>query len=157
MLSAACGAMLVLTCRQVEVWKNDRALFEQVVKVRPDSFLGYLKLGNECFSADDPGKALGYYLKALERRQDVPLLFNNAGILYSKQNDHIKAIELYDKALLLDPRFSEAHYNKALSYIDMGQGEKALLELGEAAKDGYDQAAVETQAARARAFSGKDR
>lgn len=145
-----CAALLVMTMRQVSVWKDDRTLFGQVVRVRPDSFLGYLKLGNDYMSRGDHYNALANYLEALERKDDNALLFNNAGIIYSAKNNHRKAIECYDRALKLDPGFAQAHYNKALSLIDLEEGEKAFEELEAAGRCGFDPSALRVQEKRAR-------
>ena len=152
---AACAVLLVLTTRQVSIWKDDRTLFEQVVRVRPDSFLGYLKLGNDYMSRGDRDNALAYYLEALKRKDDNPMLFNNAGIIYSGKNDNSKAIEYYDRALQLDPGFAEAHFNKALSLMDLGKGEKALEELEAAGRKGFNPSAIRQQEQRARGLTGK--
>lgn len=64
-------------------------------------------------------KATRFYQKALEGNPDSPMILNNLGNLafYSKHYD--KALEYYQKALVVAPSLVSAHYNMSQAYREM--------------------------------------
>ncbi len=65
--------------------------------------------------------------------QDATIYYNEAIDLYSNEETD-KAIELFEKAVELDPNFYEAHYNLAQILISVNRYEEALKSLEKIAK-----------------------
>jgi tetratricopeptide (TPR) repeat protein len=47
------------------------------------------------------------------------------GFVYYDQGNYTKAIELYEKAIELDPDYAKAYYNRAVAYYYMKEYDKA--------------------------------
>jgi len=54
-----------------------------------------------------------------------PMAYYNLGNTFAYKGQYDKAIELYQKALRLNPDYAEAHYNLATQYLKTGQVDKA--------------------------------
>jgi tetratricopeptide (TPR) repeat protein len=46
-----------------------------------------------------------------------PYLFFNLGVIYAKRGNLIKAIEYYQRAILENPDYAEAHFDLGLVYL----------------------------------------
>lgn len=60
------------------------------------------------------------------------------GIVYSVQNKDADAIECFNKSLAIDSFQSHVYYRRALAYFNMGEYQKALIDLDSASKLGLD-------------------
>lgn len=76
----------------------------------------------EALRLDEAGnhEAEKYYLLAIENKQCEVDAYCNLGILKSQHDDLAQSINYLTKALELNPRHFEAHYNLANVYADMG-------------------------------------
>jgi tetratricopeptide (TPR) repeat protein len=61
-----------------------------------------------------------------------PIYWLDQGGLFATYGNYFRAVEAYKKALALAPDNSEAHYDIALSYGELGQLEQALAEINRA-------------------------
>lgn len=61
-----------------------------------------------------------------------PVYWLDQGGLFATYGNYFKAVESYKKALTLDDANSQAHYNIALAYGELGQLEQALAEMNRA-------------------------
>ena len=68
-----------------------------------------------------------YIIKARNDAKKAPLYFN-IGLDCMKARDWTRAVTAHKKALRLNPRYAEAHYQLALAYHHLGEPEKALAE-----------------------------
>lgn len=66
------------------------------------------------------------YQDAIRNSISVADSYCNLGIIYAKRGQTIKAIDCFTKALSVDPRHIEAHYNLANMYYDQGNYQLAL-------------------------------
>ena len=98
-------------------------LFNQIV---PETRIRSLINGNDFFeealALDEKGDpyAENMYLKAIENNQSVADAYCNLGILNSRREEYVKAVDYLTKSLTVNPRHFEAHYNLANVYSDMG-------------------------------------
>ena len=55
--------------------------------------------------------------------------FHDRGNRYSRNGSYELAIADYNKAIEMDPGFSEAHYDRGFSFYEMGSYEEAIADL----------------------------
>lgn len=71
----------------------------------------------------------GYY-KAIEQEDSAADAWCNLGIIESRAGNYAKAIDCFTQALKLNPRHSEAHYNLANLYAEVGNTNLAKIHYG---------------------------
>jgi tetratricopeptide (TPR) repeat protein len=77
-----------------------------------------------CIPERNGGKDLASRaMKSLEAE-----FYNDLGNRYSIQGLYQQAIDLYTRAISLDPQLAEAHYNRGLAYDNLGQYQNAIHE-----------------------------
>jgi tetratricopeptide (TPR) repeat protein len=59
------------------------------------------------------------YLKAIELKFETPELYNNLAILTGVKNKHEEALALINKAIALNPRYSQAYSTRSQNYFFM--------------------------------------
>lgn len=116
----------------MEDYDNARKFYLLAVSLSPESAFLHNAVGNFCY---DLGKkknedalveeSLSWYQKALELQQE-PVLYQNLGNAYAWLGEYTRAIESYDKALLIDPSHLETLAGKAAALKDIGQFAEAL-------------------------------
>jgi protein O-mannosyl-transferase len=143
-------SMFALTRTQIAKWKDDETLFNNIIKISPDTILGYFQLGNIYLAKEEPEKALPLFLKADEVEKDNPDIVCSIGLTYLRLNNLEKALEYLDLAIRLKPDFGTAYYNKACALINLKKSDEALENLELASKNGYDASKVEETAKAAR-------
>lgn len=89
----------------------------------------YVNLGRLLHEKRDYLKAEAVYRNGLEHYPAEPLLAFNCAVLMEDRKRAHDAIELYRKALALDPKLSDAHYNLALLYEADGKRREAIRHL----------------------------
>jgi predicted O-linked N-acetylglucosamine transferase (SPINDLY family) len=77
----------------------------------PKDFNALFLMGSALLGLRQVKDALGYLLRAESINHNNPRLLNNIASAYNCLKDTSKAIAYYKKALLLDPKFAQAHYN----------------------------------------------
>ncbi len=78
--------------------------------------------------------AIKEYTQALESNGDNAALYNNRGVAYLKTNRFYDAESDFRKAISLDAKIAEPHFNLAIIYAYRGWPKKAAMELKEAKK-----------------------
>ncbi len=104
-------------------------LYNDVLKISPDSDNAYFNRGYAYCSKGDYDKAIEDYSQVIRLKPDHADAYNNRGIAYHNKEDFGKAIENYDLALKVRPNDSLIYYNKSLAYCHMGDYNKALEDL----------------------------
>ena len=85
-------------------------------------FYSYLTVAqNECWR-----KPLLFYERTLRYVKDSPKLYNNLGILYSKEGQKKAAAALFEKAIEIEPNYAKSYGNLGNVYRDIGESKKAL-------------------------------
>ena len=70
-------------------------------------------------------KAISFYLRCIEL-DPTAAAYYNLGIAYYNQGNYIKAIELWEKAIELDPDLAMAYNNLGVAYKNQGNLTKAI-------------------------------
>jgi len=84
-----------------------------------------ISLGREAYHAGDYATAEGYLSQALAAAPTFPDLFNMVGVIYSAGGKCQPAEEAFSAALRLNPAYTEAALNLAVTYNDRGKYEEA--------------------------------
>lgn len=84
-----------------------------------------IALGREAFQAGDYATAEGHLSQAVSQAPTFPDLFNMLGVIYSAGQKFQLAEEAFEAALRLNPGYTEAALNLAVTYNDRGKYEKA--------------------------------
>ncbi len=85
--------------------------------------LHQLSLFEEALALDDHGDldaAKSGYLKAIGAEENIADAYCNLGIIEFQQEHHVLAIDYLSRALEINPRHFEAHYNLANVYGEIG-------------------------------------
>lgn len=89
------------------------AVFEQALRIDPDSVETLMKLGYAKFHLDDHGEALKVYDRILDIDVTNPEAWNLKGLVHYEQKNYAKALNAVEKAIESDPTYGMAWYNKA--------------------------------------------
>jgi len=80
-------------------------------------------------------KALEYYSKALEKKQDVEVL-SKVGLIYFGKGEYNKSFEMFSQALSINNEYANGYYGLAISSEELGRPQEAVEYYLEAVK--YD-------------------
>jgi tetratricopeptide (TPR) repeat protein len=72
------------------------------------------------------------------REKEVPEILNNLGNLYRMKGMVSRAIELYERALKMDPSFNEVKINLAASFLEIGRYGEAMIILESLKSNGVE-------------------
>ncbi len=101
------------------------ACYRQALTLRPDLAEAWNNLGNALERQDKFDEAVGSYQQALRLRPDYAEVFNNLGKAYYKRARIEEAAAHFDRALQLKPDCVDAHCNRALLRLLLGDCERA--------------------------------
>lgn len=66
--------------------------------------------------------------KSTHRQLTEAEIYNVHGIAYSENDEHARAIASFDKAIELQPDYTNAHYNRGIAYMRKGEVDNALAD-----------------------------
>jgi tetratricopeptide (TPR) repeat protein len=86
------------------------------------SFSSAMSPFEEALASDERGdaRAADLYLRAIESQDCVADAFCNLGIIETGKGNTVRAFDCFTSSLKHNPRHSEAHYNLANLYFDLG-------------------------------------
>ncbi len=134
------------------VWKDEKTLWEDVIRKSPHKAGPYSALGMHYMQNGDAGKAMEYFERSIQEGQHARLpiatttagAYLNLGVLYGQKGDADKEIECYEKAIAADPMLADAYLNAGVAYGRKGDVAREI--------DLY-QKAIERDPRSARAYS----
>ena len=88
-------------------------VFEQALRIDPDSVETLMKLGYARFHLDEHNDALKVYDRILDIDVTNPEAWNLKGLVHYEQKNYAKALNAVEKAIESDPTYGMAWYNKA--------------------------------------------
>ncbi len=107
-----------------------RELLRQCVKIDPTDVWTYVLLGNIATKHERAFDVAEFYYEAgLNINPNDNILFNNFATLQLEQGHFIKAKELFNKALVIDPTYPNTYFGLALVNRMTGAPEAALKNL----------------------------
>jgi len=112
--------------------------FTKAVNLDPEHRAAHTNLGNIAYELaleeSDPrrrkrhlGTAQAAYQKVLLMDAGHKEALNNLGSVYLIQQDHTKAMELYDHLVTIHPNFADGHYNRGQAALGLDKLEEAQL------------------------------
>ena len=110
---------------------------KQIKKLKNEEILNIDQLINKAFKLQAQGRKLEaakYYAYLIKNGIKDYRVFSNYGIFLNEIGKHKEAELNLKKAISLNPKYANAHYNLGVVFIGQGNLEKAELELKEAIK-----------------------
>ena len=104
-------------------------VFEQALRIDPDSMETLIKLGYARFHLDEHGEALKIYDRILDIDVTNPEAWNLKALVHYEQKNYAKALDAVEKAIESDPTYGMAWYNKACYLSLLNQVPESLESL----------------------------
>lgn len=92
----------------------------RAVSLRPRYFDALVNLGNVVKQRGEPGRAIDCYRQALEIQPGHAATYSNVGNALQALGQFDGALEFYERALDLSPQLPQAHWNRALLWLQLG-------------------------------------
>ncbi|MEP0366134.1 MAG: tetratricopeptide repeat protein [Cyclobacteriaceae bacterium] len=86
--------------------------------------------GNHELANQNYDQAVDFYTKSIENDQNFAKAFNNRGVARLEDGHPYEAIQDYNQAILIDPQYYDAVFNRAYAYESVGKLESALNDVG---------------------------
>jgi tetratricopeptide (TPR) repeat protein len=83
-------------------------------------------IGSDYLRLENPTEAIIYFRKALELKQDEPLIWYSLGYSFGKLNENDEAIPALQKAVKLKPDYTDAWYNLGSVLFKSGRYQEAV-------------------------------
>ena len=112
------------------VGRDDLAIqdYTRAITVTPAYVDAYIQRGNIFNKQGLLDNALNDYLKVLEINSNNTLALNNCATIYAKLKNEGKAFEFVNRAIMLDPAYADAYYNRSVLYLQIGEKEMAKVD-----------------------------
>ena len=81
----------------------------------------FLKLGRDAYRKKEYSRADDYLTRVAEQHDDFADVFNMLGVIYHDRGLFSKAQQNFERALAINPRYTEAALNLAVTYNDLGR------------------------------------
>lgn len=94
--------------------QDNIAALEAEANRDPQDAAGWIQLGNACFDADLPEKAIAAYETALKIDDNNPNVWTDLGVMYRRTGQFDMAIAAFDKAASIDPKHEPSLFNKGI-------------------------------------------
>jgi tetratricopeptide (TPR) repeat protein len=85
----------------------------------------FLKLGKDAYRKKEYSRAEDYLTRVVEQHDDFADVFNMLGVICHDRGLFTKAQQNFERALAINPRYTEAALNLAVTYNDLGQYDQA--------------------------------
>lgn len=95
----------------------------------------YLQIGNDLMAQNNYPEALQNLLLAQKHAPDNPVVLNSLGMLYFARDKFNTAEEYVQKAVIAEPKYTDARTNLGRIYIAQGKYTKAISETKKALRD----------------------
>ncbi|MFX1257555.1 MAG: tetratricopeptide repeat protein [Promethearchaeota archaeon] len=87
-------------------YEKSIAVLKRIIEIDPKNYRAIYNLGIAYFNIGEMEKALKAYNEAISIKQDYKYCYYNIGLIYEIYKDNLeKALEYYEKALEIDPKF----------------------------------------------------
>lgn len=115
--------------------------FQKALELKPESDSMLMNIGNSYSAMGQHDEAKKYYEKALTYNPDIAEVYYNKSIEYNQKDDPM-SIEMkmhyLDHCLELNPLFYRARLNKAATFKQLGENEKAIDEYTKVITEGVN-------------------
>jgi tetratricopeptide (TPR) repeat protein len=135
---AIVAALVTLTWKQTQVWRDTETLMRQAVEVTDKSHFkslaAHYNLANSLRKRGQLDEAAEHYRVALQLNPAFPETHNNLGLVLAQKNDLVGAREHFQAAIKLNPKYSEPRANLGNVLAMQGDLTGAIREYREALK-----------------------
>ena len=128
--------LIVSSCQQGAVWRNEESLWQNAVKVAPRSFKAQLRWADSLAKNRDFAGAEKAYRQALSLRPGHPAAGNNLGQLFVEVGEFDKAVQAFYLVIEHDPDILQSRLNLAQLYLKNGKWLQAEKHYSEALRRG---------------------
>jgi lipoprotein NlpI len=116
-------ANLLFQRSQAQAWlgKTDDAIADcnEALKLVPMHFGARAALADILSAAGKPEEALGAFNKLVESFPDSPLVYNNRGMFYQRQQKLDEAVADFTRAIERDPNYFYSYTNRGFTLLEM--------------------------------------
>jgi len=105
---------------------NEIEKLKEKIKINPDDFQSYIKLGNIYFDINEKSEAIFCYNNALKIDSSNSDVRIDMAICYYESGDSKTAIKEIEKSLKFAPNHPKAHYNLGIINYSIGNIDKAV-------------------------------
>jgi len=120
------------TYQRNKVWRDDIALWQDVVNKSPQKVRPHNNLGNALMESGRTEEAIEHYLQALRINPYSSEVHNNLADALSKLGQFQKAIHHYHEALRIQPDYVDAYNDLGNALINIGQVSDAIRHFNQA-------------------------
>ena len=131
-VAALLAGFLLLTWRQVGVWRNNQTLNEHALAVTRNNYVAHNNWGIASQDLGHHTKAIAHYAEAVRIKPDYLKAHINWGNGLTAVGRHQEAIAQYQEAVRIKPDFPEAHSGLGISLKARGRFKEALSHFNEA-------------------------
>ncbi|MGB3962090.1 MAG: tetratricopeptide repeat protein [Sulfurimonas sp.] len=100
-------------------------MYEQILKIDPKHAATLHALGLLLTSKKEYKRATQLIKKAISLKAHE-VYYHNLGALFGRQGKNQNAVEMYEKAIKLNPRYAEAYYSLGVTLKDLGKTDDAI-------------------------------
>ena len=86
----------------------------------------FLKLGRDAYRKKEYSRAEDYLTRVAEQHDDFADVFNMLGVIYHDRGLFTKAQQNFERALAINPRYTEAALNLAVTWIPSCAGRSPI-------------------------------
>lgn len=137
-LSAGLALVIVLlfvqTTRQVETWRDNEALWGNVIRYFPQSDLPYISRGNGRGKTGQIQGAMADLQTALSLGSRRPEMYDGLGNAYAAFGKPDSALLMFDLGLKGSPNDGNMYFNRAIAHLVAAHPREALADLEKAQK-----------------------
>lgn len=114
-----------LTFMRASVWKNSIALYSDIIKKYPHSYVALNSLGAEYMLNKNYDMASRYLNATVNENPNYYKGYYNRGLLYAQTNRMKNALQDFDKAIALN-QYPKAYVARATAYYELKDFSKAI-------------------------------
>jgi tetratricopeptide (TPR) repeat protein len=126
---AAIAACCVATFFQVRVWRSDRTLFEQALRVTRANYVAHFQLGYDYAQEDRMAESLEQYTQAVRLLPNHAEAHNDFGAALMKAGFPEQAAREFRESIRCDPNAALAHFNLAGALLRLDRKDEAIASL----------------------------
>lgn len=93
----------------------------------------YIDKGLSHGALKDFDTAIAHFTQAIQINPDSDRAYFSRGCFYGQQTNYLAAVQDFDRALKLNPHLPEAYLDRAIAHYNLGNSDRALIDLHQAA------------------------
>ena len=149
-------ALLALTERQIQFWRDSETLFRHAVAVTSNNDVAHVDLGAALDVQGRTDEALAEYRTAARINPDRPQIHFNLGLTYRKLGQHENALKEFRETIRLEPNHAAAHSAAGGELAALGKFAEALEHFAAAKKAAPQYAMPHLETAKVFFAQGRD-